>query len=119
MIYGLYAGFKHRNSPETLATVREFIARRTPEDFGVMRARIRLIEGNDPGAVARGVKVPVHALAGWLDLIVPWWRVNRWLRRNCVGFAWSKVILGADHTVLATAPEKAVEWVRKWAGERE
>lgn len=114
VIYALYAGFRHRNAPETRNHVKEFIARRTPEDLQAMAARVSLIIENDPGDIAARVCVPVNALAGFVDPIVFWWPVRNWLRRNCPGFAGAKVIYNADHTVLATAPASALIQIVRW-----
>jgi pimeloyl-ACP methyl ester carboxylesterase len=113
-VYALYAGFRHRHAPETRSTIKEFIARRTPEDLRAMRARIKLIERNDPGATVERVAVPVYALAGFFDPIVFSRPVRQWLGKECPGFAGAKVIFGADHTVLATAPKSALAQILEW-----
>lgn len=113
-IYAIYARFRHRHAPETGETVKDFIARRTPEDFLAMRARINLILANDPSAIVRQLTLPVFSMAGLVDPIVFWWRVNSWLRHNCAGFQEARLILQADHTVLATAPVPAFHQVQRW-----
>jgi pimeloyl-ACP methyl ester carboxylesterase len=112
--YAKVARFRYRHAPETLAHISEFIARRTELDRQAATHRLRLIGQNDPRNVARQVRVPVFALAGLVDPIVPWLAVRRWLRKHCPGFQESKLICSADHNVLGTGPESAAETVVKW-----
>jgi hypothetical protein len=62
--------------------------------------------------------VPVYALTGFLDPIVPWFLVRPWLKRNCRALREYR-ILRADHTVLSTASKAAADLVVQWmtAGE--
>lgn len=113
--YARYARLRHRRAPETLACISEFIARRLePLDRLAMRHRLGLIAENDPRALARRTRVPVFALVGLVDPIVPAIPVRRWLRRNCPGFRGSRLIWRADHNVLGTAPVAAAEQVLRW-----
>ena len=70
--YAKVARFRYRHAPETLANISEFIARRTEPDRQAATHRLRLIAQNDPRDIARQARVPVYALAGLADPIVPW-----------------------------------------------
>jgi len=48
---------------------------------------------------------------------VPWFRVRRWLRRNCPGLREYRIIWSADHNVLSTAPKLAADQVVRWIRE--
>jgi len=61
--------------------------------------------------------LPVCYLSGWLDPIVPWPLVRRWLRKNCPGLRDTKIIFSADHNILGTAPEVAARQVLYWINE--
>ena len=112
--YAAYAHLRHRHAPETLASIGEFVARRTPEDRHAIASRYPLIAHNDLRSIARGVRLPVFALSGFFDPIVPWPFVLPWLRDNCPGFRGSRVIFNADHNVLGTAPSKSAAQVLSW-----
>jgi pimeloyl-ACP methyl ester carboxylesterase len=112
--YAKYAKFRHRHAPETLASIAEFIERRTELDRQAAAHRLSLIHQYDPSAIARQTRLPVYSLSGFFDPIVPWWQVRPWLRRNCPGYHGGKTILRADHNVLGTAPQIAADQVAKW-----
>lgn len=112
--YSRFARWRYRHAPETLANVDEFIARRTKLDRQAALHRLELIAGNDPGAIARTIRVPVYYLSGWLDPIVPWPLVRNWLRKYCPALRESIIIGTADHNVLATAAGPAAEFILKW-----
>lgn len=115
-VYSVYARWRHRHAPETMANIKEFVLRRTPLDREAMRWRLKLLEDYDPRPVASRTRVPVHYLAGLVDPLVPWFLVRRWLRRNCPGYRGGKLFIFADHNVLGTRPadaaEKTLEWMR-------
>lgn len=113
-IYSRYAKFRHRHAPETLASIDEFVARRTDLDRQAMRHRLTLLGQYDPRPVARQTHLPIHYLAGIVDPLVPWPLVRWWLRRNCPGYRGGKTFWLADHNVLATAPAQAAALVLKW-----
>ena len=113
-IYACYSRFRHRRTPETLASVNEFIARRTDLDRQAMRQRLRLIAQFDPRPIARQTRVPVYYLGGAIDPLVPWPMVRWWLRRNCPGYRGGRTFWLADHNVLATSPAKAAALVLQW-----
>ena len=112
--YGRVARLRFRHSPETLANIGEFIARRTEIDCRAAKHRLDLVARNDPREVVQGVRLPVYALAGLFDPIVPWYPAQHWLRRNCPGLAGRRVIRRADHNVLGTAPDSAAKQVLAW-----
>lgn len=112
--YAKFARFRYRNSPETLANIDEFIRRRTPLDKDAATHRLHLVAENDPREIAKGANVPVFALAGILDPIVPWPRVRRWLKKNCPALRDYKIIRTADHNVLCTGTQAAATHILKW-----
>ena len=114
-VYGLYAKFRHRRAPEAFVGVKDFIINRSDEqDRQAIACRYTLIQTNDLCQIARAAKIPVYQLAGLIDPIVPWFSVRRWLKRNCPAYAGSKVLWGADHNVLGTAPAAAARQILQW-----
>lgn len=105
---------RFRRSPETRSGLQEFISRRTEADCRAARHRLHLVAGNDPMNIVRAVKVPVFALAGLLDPIVPWHPARRWLRGNCPGLCGERLLWRADHNVLGTAPNETARQVLEW-----
>ena len=113
--YGRYAAIRHRRAPETLASIGEFVARRSvPLDRLAIRHRLDLIATHDPRPIAREMRVPLFALIGLIDPIVPALPVWLWLRRHCPGYHGARLLWGADHNVLGTAPHAAKEQVLTW-----
>ena len=112
--YARVARFRYRRSPEIIANLDEFIARRTELDRRAAQHRLHLIAQNDPRPVATRTRLPVFGLSGFFDPIVPWPRVRRWLRKNCPGLRDYRVIGRADHNVLGTAPVEAAKQVLDW-----
>jgi len=112
--YAKVARFRYRHSPQTLAAIDEFIARRTELDRRAAQHRLRLVAGNDPRPIVRQTKLPVFALTGFFDPIVPWPRVRRWLKKNCPTFREYKIIRRADHNVLSTAPKESSKQILEW-----
>ena len=94
--------------------IEEFIARRTPLDLQAAQHRLRLLAVHDPCGIARSTKVPIYALTGLFDPIVPWFWVRKWLRKNCPALREYKIIPSADHNVLGTAPRKSANQVMAW-----
>jgi|WetSurMetagenome_2_1015567.scaffolds.fasta_scaffold286028_1 pimeloyl-ACP methyl ester carboxylesterase len=114
-VYSQYARFRHRQAPETLGSIQEFVQRRQdPRDQPAIRHRLKLIKENDPRPVARANRLPVYALSGLVDPLVPNPAVRRWLKSNCPGYRGNRMIYGADHNVLATAPRQSAEQVAQW-----
>ncbi len=112
--YAKIARFRYRRSPEVLATIDEFVARRTELDRRAAQHRLHLVAENDPRPIASETKLPVFGLSGVLDPIVPWPLVRRWLRKNCPALRDYKVLWRADHNVLSTAPREAAKQVLEW-----
>ncbi|MDD5140784.1 MAG: alpha/beta hydrolase [Verrucomicrobiales bacterium] len=112
--YAKIARFRYRRSPETLATIDEFVVRRTDIDRRAAQHRLHLIAENDPRPVASQTRLPVFYLSGWLDPIVPWPFVRRWLKKNCPALRECKIIRNADHNVLGTAPKEASDQILSW-----
>jgi pimeloyl-ACP methyl ester carboxylesterase len=113
--YAKLARLRFRRSPEVLRDLQEFLERRSVElDRQAAQHRLRLIAQNDPCAVARRAAAPVYVLSGLWDPIVPWFWVRRWLRKNCANLRDYRVIAGADHNVLGTAPAAAAEIILGW-----
>jgi pimeloyl-ACP methyl ester carboxylesterase len=116
-LYAKYARFRHRHAPETMASIKEFIARRTDLDRCAAAHRLGLIADNDLRPVARRTHLPVYYLAGLVDPIVPWYHARWWLRKHCPGYRGGKTVWRADHNVLGTAPRTAADQVVSWLNE--
>lgn len=112
--YAKVARFRYRRSPQTLATIDEFVARRTELDRQAAQHRLHLLVGNDPRPIARRTQLPLFALTGFFDPIVPWPRVRRWLKKNCPALRDYKIIRRADHNVLGTAPVESAKQILEW-----
>ena len=114
-IYGRYAVLRHRQAPETLEGVAEFMRRRSEEaDRQAMCHRYDLILESDARKLVQKADVPIYQLCGSVEPVVPWWPVRRWLRRHCPSYKGSRLIWRADHNVLGTAPRAAAEQVVSW-----
>jgi pimeloyl-ACP methyl ester carboxylesterase len=113
-IFAKFSRLRYRHAPESLATIDEFVARRTDLDRRAAQHRLHLVAENDPRAIARQTRLPVHYLSGWLDPIVPWPFVRRWLKKNCPALRECKIIRTADHNVLGTAPGEAAGLILAW-----
>jgi pimeloyl-ACP methyl ester carboxylesterase len=113
-IYARYARLRHRHAPETLASIAEFVERRTAADREAIASRYPLIARADFRELASHTTLPIFALAGFFDPIVPWPLAHPWLGRNCPGFRERRIILNADHNVLGTAPQKAAGQILHW-----
>ena len=116
-LYARYARLRHRHAPETLASITEFVNNRTKADNHAIASRYPLIARHDARDLARRTTLPVHALAGFFDPIVPWPFVHPWLRKNCPGFRERRIIPNAEHNVLGTAPRKSAEQILQWMRE--
>jgi pimeloyl-ACP methyl ester carboxylesterase len=116
--YAKIARYRYRHSPETMANINEFIARRTELDRQAAVHRLRLIAQSDFREVACTTKIPVFALSGILDPIVPWIFVRRWLRKNCPALREYRIVWSADHNVLSTAANKSADQVVAWIQQR-
>jgi len=116
--YAKIARFRYRHSPETLANIDEFVARRTELDRRSAQHRLHLMAQYDPRPIASQTRLPVFGLSGILDPIVPWPFVRRWLRKNCPALRDYKIIRRADHNVLSTAPMEAAQQVLDWMNQQ-
>jgi pimeloyl-ACP methyl ester carboxylesterase len=114
--YGRVARFRFRPSSESLADLSEFIARRTELDRQAAKHRLRLVAGSNPNPIVRDLQLPLFCLSGLFDPIVPWFLVNRDLRRHCAALREYKIVPCADHNVLGTAPRVAAVQVARWIG---
>ncbi|HXC36197.1 MAG TPA: alpha/beta hydrolase [Candidatus Acidoferrales bacterium] len=113
--YARFARIRYRHSPQTLATLDEFMARRRGHwDREAAQHRLRLVGQNDPRQTAMTTRVPIFALAGFLDPVVPWPPVRRWLKRNCPALRDCKIVRRADHNVLNTGMQEAARWILEW-----
>ena len=113
--YAKIARYRYRRSPETRASIQEFIARRSMElDRQAAVHRLRLIAGSDFREAANTTRIPIHAITGGMDPIVPWFFVRAWLRRNCPALRDYRIIWRADHNVLSTAANASAEQVVQW-----
>jgi pimeloyl-ACP methyl ester carboxylesterase len=112
--YAKIARYRYRRSPETVANLQEFIARRTELDRQAATHRLRLIARHDPRPIASAATVPVYAMTGVLDPVVPWVFTRPWLRRNCGALRDFRIIWKADHNVLGTAPREAAQLAMQW-----
>ncbi len=112
--YAKVSRLRFRRSPETIAGIQEFVAGFTEEHRQAATHRLHLVAENDPRALAREVGVPVYAITGVLDPIVPWPWVKRWLKKNCPALKEYRIYWKADHNVLGTAPRKAADQILRW-----
>src|SRR6266581_6706271 len=112
--YAKLARFRHRHSPETLSAIQEFISRRTALDLKAAQHRLHLVAQADFCPLAQQLTVPIFALSGLFDPIVPWLWTRPWLKKNCPGLREFKIIWRSDHNVLGNAPEIAAEQVVRW-----
>jgi pimeloyl-ACP methyl ester carboxylesterase len=113
-VYARVLRVRYRRSPEVLASVDEFMSRRTDLDRKAVHRRLNLLAESDFRPVARAIKVPVYGLTGLVDPIVPWPPVRRWLGAHCPTLAGFEVIVRSDHNVLGVAPAKAARVVLGW-----
>jgi len=116
-VYAWVTPYRFRKSPETYREIQNFIAGLTPQDIQGFKHRLELIAQNDPSLHASRATLPIYALAGLFDPVVPWPWVRRWLRKNCQSLKQYRVIARADHNVLGTAPlasaEQVLDWMKK------
>jgi pimeloyl-ACP methyl ester carboxylesterase len=117
--YAKIARYRYRHSPETKASIQEFIARRSDKlDHQAMVHRLRLIAASDLRDIAKCSKIPTFAITGAIDPVVPWFAVRFWLRRNCPALREYKIMWRADHNVLSTAAQASADQVIQWMNSR-
>jgi pimeloyl-ACP methyl ester carboxylesterase len=114
--YAKVARYRYRHAPEVMTNIQEFINRRTELDRQAAVHRLRLIARHDPRSIARQTKLPVYAITGLMDPVVPWWFVRPWLKRNCPSLREYRIIGRADHNVLGTGAQSAAAHVLRWMG---
>ncbi|HEY3762772.1 MAG TPA: alpha/beta hydrolase [Verrucomicrobiae bacterium] len=116
VIYGFskFARYRYHRSPEITDSLDEFVERRTKLDLQAAQHRLHLIANYDPCPIAQKATMPVFAMTGFLDPIVPWHFVRKWLKRNCAALRDYQIIHRADHHVLGTAPERSAGLILKW-----
>lgn len=113
--YAKFARIRYRRSPQTLATLDEFMARRRSNfDREAAQHRLHLVGESDPRQTAMTTRVPIFGLTGILDPIVPWLPTRRWLKRNCPALRDYKIIRRADHNVLNTGMQESARWILEW-----
>jgi pimeloyl-ACP methyl ester carboxylesterase len=112
--YAKVSRLRFRRSSETTAGIHEFVACFTEEQRQAATHRLRLVAESDPRPIARQVRVPIYALTGVLDPIVPWPWVRHWLKKNCPALKDYKICWRADHNVLGTAPGQAANQIIRW-----
>jgi len=113
--YAKVARWRFREEPEVLGAIHEFIARRTKLDIAAATHRLHLIAENDPGDIACGIRIPVFAISGLIDPVVPWLLVRRWLRAHCPALREYHIVRTADHNVLSTGSREAAGKILAWA----
>jgi pimeloyl-ACP methyl ester carboxylesterase len=119
-VYAAYARFRHRQAPETMDSIGEFVASRCQEsDRQAITHRYGLINERDLRPIAASFTLPVYYLAGLVDPLVPWPYERWWLRRHCPGYRSGQTIWHADHNVLGTAPRLAADQITRWIEEAE
>jgi len=112
--YAKIARYRYRHSPETKASIHEFIARRTELDRQAAVHRLHLIAASDFRDVVKSTRIPIYAITGAMDPVVPWFVVRSWLRHNCPALREYKIIWRADHNVLSTAANASADQAVKW-----
>jgi pimeloyl-ACP methyl ester carboxylesterase len=114
--YARLARARYRGDPEVMQEVQEFIARRTELDRKAAAHRLRLLSKSNFCEIARHLQLPVYALTGAFDPIVPWFPVRGWLKKNCSTLQEYRVIWRSDHNVLGNASHAAAKQVLQWMG---
>jgi len=112
--YARVSRFRFRSSPETHAEIQQFIAGLNKSDLEAAKHRLHLVTQSDFCSIARQAQVPLYALSGLFDPVVPWLWVRPWMRRNCQALRDYRIIWRADHNVLGTAPKTAADQVWNW-----
>ena len=112
--YARVSRWRFRDSPETLQGINDFIARLNESERQAAKHRLHLVAGSDPCTIARSTQIPVYALTGFYDPVVPWFWVRRWLKKNCPALREYRVVYHTDHNVLGTGAEAAADQIIKW-----
>jgi pimeloyl-ACP methyl ester carboxylesterase len=112
--YAKLSRWRFRTSPETIKGIEEFIERLTELERQAARHRLHLVAQSDPCEVAQKLQMPLYALTGLFDPVVPWLWTRRWLKKNCPALREYKIIWHADHNVLGTGSQVAADQVVEW-----
>jgi pimeloyl-ACP methyl ester carboxylesterase len=112
--YATISRFRFRRSPETFNEIQEFINSLSKRELEAAKHRLHLIAQSDLCSIATDAKIPVYAISGLFDPVVPWISVRRWLKIHCRALREYKIIWCADHNVLGTAPQRASAQILKW-----
>lgn len=112
--YARLARARYSKAPEGAEEIRNFIARRTELDRQAAKHRLHLLAEHDACSVASKTSVPIYALTGAFDPIVPWFWVRRWLKKNCPALRDYKILWTADHNVLGTGVRDSARFVLEW-----
>jgi len=115
--YATVSRWRFRRSPETIDAIKEFIASLTEQGRQAAKHRLHLVAQSDPCTIAQKIDLPVYALTGLFDPVVPWIWVRRWLRKNCAALRRYRIIWHADHNVLGTASKTAADQIVQWVTE--
>ena len=112
--YAKISRWRFRHSPQTHQAIQEFIAHLTEAERQAAKHRLHLVAQNNACQIASEVDLPVYALTGVFDPVVPWFWVRRWLMKNCRALREYKIIWHADHNVLGTGSKAAADQVVNW-----
>ncbi len=107
---------RYANDPEVMLEIKEFMARRTELDRQAARHRLHLLANSNFCSIAKKAAVPVYAITGAFDPIVPWFWVRYWLKKHCPALRAYRIVWNADHNVLGTGSKVAAEQVLSWMG---
>jgi pimeloyl-ACP methyl ester carboxylesterase len=102
--------------PEVLQEIKDFMARRTELDRQAAKHRLHLLARSNFCPIAQKSEVPVYAVTGAFDPIVPWFSVRHWLKKHCPALRDYQILWRADHNVLGTGSKAAAAQVLNWMG---
>lgn len=114
LTYRNIARLRFRRAPEVVQGFQEFLDRRTLLDLRAAHHRVELIQGSDFTSEVKSLSVPLYALTGMVDIIVPWFWTRRWLRQHCPALRDFKIVWPADHAVLASSPSQSARQILNW-----
>jgi pimeloyl-ACP methyl ester carboxylesterase len=113
-VYASVSAWRFRRHPDTADEILGLICRFNDPERKAAQHRLALIAGNQPLDLVSCVKVPIYALTGFWDPIVPWPAARHGLRHHCPTLSDYRVIWRADHNVLGTGSETAARLVLQW-----
>ncbi len=112
--YAKLSRWRFRSSPETIEGIEEFIKKLTELERQAARHRLHLVAHSDFCAIAQTLHLPLFALTGLFDPVVPWLWTRRWLVKNCPALRRYRIVWHADHNVLGTAAKVAADQILEW-----